>query len=122
MTRIHSLLGTCAAVLALASTGCALLGGGAAEPAARVSLAGNWTLNAAESSDTAHTSVRGLERGMRNEPDASATAARPDGRYRERPRAARVQGELAERVLAAARGAAERLAIADSGGVVALQA
>jgi hypothetical protein len=121
MTRMNSVAGTCAALLALASTGCALLGGGAAQPAARVSLAGNWALNVAESSDTAHTAVRGLDRGLRTEQDASR-AMRPTGPYGERPRTARVDGELADRVRAAVRGQAERLVIADSGGVIALQA
>src|SRR5687767_6857915 len=122
MTRIHSLLGTCTAVLALASTGCALLGGGAAEPAPRVSLAGNWTLNAAESSDTAHTSARGLERGMSAVQDSNRATPRPTGSYGERPRMSRVDRELAERVRTTARSQAERLVIADSSGMIALQA
>jgi len=122
MTRMNSFASTCAALLALASTGCALLGGGAAQPAARVSLAGNWALNVAESSDTARAAVRGLDRGIRTEQDANRAAPRPTGTYGARPRTARVDGELADRVRAAVRSQAERLVIADSGAVIALQA
>jgi hypothetical protein len=122
MTRMNYFAGTCAMVLATAGTGCGLLNSGGTDVVPRVSLAGNWALNAAESSDTAHVSVRGLERGRRTQPDPDAPAAPgPAGTSRGRPRNARVEGDLAARVLVAARSHIERLTIADSGSVIALR-
>jgi hypothetical protein len=103
------------------STGCALLAGGGNGPAAAVSLAGNWKIDETQSSDTARASVRGLERGVSVEPDGERSGTRSAGAYPERWRNARVDGELAARVLAAARNRIDRFTIADSAGVLTLR-
>ena len=119
MTRMNIFAGVCATVLAAGSTGCALLRGTETEPVERVSLAGNWILNVAESSDTARASVRTLHRDAPPASDAGRAAPRP-GTYGERLRRAHVDDELAARVLAAARSQIEQLSIADSAGVITL--
>jgi hypothetical protein len=121
MTRTTAATRLCVAVLTISSTGCGMTIGGAGNPAVHASFTGNWVLNVAESSDTMRASVRGLERGARVERDARGSAAPRSTTPAERARAARVDGELAARVRAASRSHIERLAIADSGGVITLR-
>jgi hypothetical protein len=121
MLRTTLYAGLCAAVIAAGSTGCALLDGGGAAPAPRGSLAGTWMLNENESSDTARASLHGLEQEARAAPDGDRSAGRPAGTYPAGRRAGRVDGELAARVVAAARGRSDRFTIADSAGVLTLR-
>lgn len=108
------------AVVAAVSQACTVMGSGASGPAP-VSLAGNWTLDVSESSDTSLAAVRGLVRGTRAAPDNGGSATRPGGTYPERLRTARVDDDLAERVLAATRVRSDHLTIADSAGVITLR-